>query len=115
MIPFQCAGCGKNLQVKDEVAGKKVKCPGCGRLVHAPEALATPAPGPQGPNPPGRPLSGAPAGPARISQGSGPALQRTPGPAKPPTANRVIAEQLTLPPGDSSASVVSDVSGETFD
>jgi hypothetical protein len=30
MISFSSAACGKKLKVKDELAGKKVKCPGCG-------------------------------------------------------------------------------------
>ncbi len=33
MISFACSSCGKQLKVKDEVAGKKVKCPGCGQVI----------------------------------------------------------------------------------
>lgn len=29
-IRVACSSCGKKLQVRDELAGKKVKCPGCG-------------------------------------------------------------------------------------
>jgi hypothetical protein len=32
--------CGKTLKVSDELAGKRVKCPGCGGVLTAPEALA---------------------------------------------------------------------------
>ncbi len=32
-----CAGCGKNLKVKAEMAGKKVKCSQCGKAVLVPE------------------------------------------------------------------------------
>jgi tRNA A-37 threonylcarbamoyl transferase component Bud32 len=35
LIKFACA-CGKSLKVADELAGKKVKCPGCGKIVVAP-------------------------------------------------------------------------------
>ncbi len=33
MISFACSSCGKQLKVKDEGAGKKVKCPGCGSVI----------------------------------------------------------------------------------
>jgi len=32
MIHFQCSKCGKRLAAKDESAGKRAKCPGCGQL-----------------------------------------------------------------------------------
>jgi serine/threonine protein kinase/formylglycine-generating enzyme required for sulfatase activity len=35
MLLFACPACGLPLKVKDEMAGKKVKCPGCGRAVVA--------------------------------------------------------------------------------
>src|SRR5262249_57314267 len=75
MIPFQCSGCGKNLQVKDESAGKKVKCPRCGQLVRAPEALATPAPRLEAHNAQGGTLSGSQAGHSELSAGGAPAPQ----------------------------------------
>lgn len=34
-LVFECS-CGKKLKVRDELAGKKVKCPGCGKPVQAP-------------------------------------------------------------------------------
>jgi WD40 repeat protein/serine/threonine protein kinase len=74
MIPFQCPGCGKNLQVPDDAAGKPVKCPGCGRLLRVPEALATPS------------------------------LQRTVPPTSPPRANGQIEDQATVPPAEGQAS-----------
>jgi serine/threonine protein kinase/formylglycine-generating enzyme required for sulfatase activity/lysophospholipase L1-like esterase/DNA-directed RNA polymerase subunit RPC12/RpoP len=43
MIPFACGRCGKKIQVKDELAGRQGKCPGCGQLVVVPHAAATPA------------------------------------------------------------------------
>ena len=37
-IKVQC-GCGKSLQVKDELAGKRVRCPACKQAVGVPPAL----------------------------------------------------------------------------
>jgi hypothetical protein len=49
-IPFSCE-CGKKLQAKDEFAGKRLKCPGCGKIltiptpaVEEPELEEEPAP-----------------------------------------------------------------------
>lgn len=47
MIAFSCDKCDKQLKVKDELAGKKVKCPGCGQIVVAPVLTAV-SPAPQG-------------------------------------------------------------------
>jgi len=35
-ISVQCPGCEKKLKAKDELAGKRVKCPGCGQLLVVP-------------------------------------------------------------------------------
>src|SRR5262249_54564884 len=43
MISCRCAGCGKDLKVKDELAGKMVKCPGCGKPVAVPAPVESPA------------------------------------------------------------------------
>jgi hypothetical protein len=40
VIVLPCTHCGKRLKVKEEAAGKRVKCPGCG------QATAVPLPGP---------------------------------------------------------------------
>ena len=32
-LPVQCAGCGKALRVRDELRGKRVKCPSCGHVL----------------------------------------------------------------------------------
>src|SRR5262245_11532964 len=37
MIAFACVSCQKRLSVKDEFAGKKVKCPGCGNVMPVPD------------------------------------------------------------------------------
>ncbi|MBI2477277.1 MAG: Hsp70 family protein [Planctomycetia bacterium] len=37
-IRFDCTGCGQKLQVTDEFAGKKIKCPNCGAAVLVPSA-----------------------------------------------------------------------------
>jgi uncharacterized integral membrane protein len=38
MPKFQCSGCQRSLQVKDDLIGKKVKCP-CGKLQLVPESV----------------------------------------------------------------------------
>ena len=38
MVALQCAGCGKHLKVKAELAGKKAKCPQCGQATVIPAA-----------------------------------------------------------------------------
>src|SRR5438132_956625 len=35
-VLFACSGCGKNLKVGTELAGRKVKCPHCGEIMLAP-------------------------------------------------------------------------------
>jgi len=40
MIVFACTGCGKSLKAREELAGKKVKCPGCGKAVPVPQAVS---------------------------------------------------------------------------
>jgi DNA-directed RNA polymerase subunit RPC12/RpoP len=35
-ISFQC-GCGRNLRVKDELAGRRVRCPGCSSILAVPK------------------------------------------------------------------------------
>src|SRR5581483_9248684 len=59
MICFECPGCSRQIKVKDELAGKKGKCPGCGMLITGPTASqklpavvpqagkVSPAPGPR--------------------------------------------------------------------
>ncbi len=37
-ISVQCPGCEKNLRIKDDLAGKRVKCPGCGHIMLVPSA-----------------------------------------------------------------------------
>jgi hypothetical protein len=43
MISFQCPGCEKQITVKDELSGKKGKCPACGKGVTVP--VVRPDPG----------------------------------------------------------------------
>jgi serine/threonine protein kinase len=52
MIAFPCPACGVQLKVKDDLAGRMGKCPGCGRAVLVPalstaQALDTPADAPR--------------------------------------------------------------------
>ena len=91
MIQFHCAKCGKRLMVKDESAGKRAKCPGCGEVMLVPGAKSAapagpaarpaapppkaPAPRPQpaAPPPPPRPPAQVPKAAATVSLGTGPA------------------------------------------
>lgn len=43
MISFACGRCKKQLKVKDELAGKNVKCPGCAQPVVVPALAAAPS------------------------------------------------------------------------
>ncbi len=45
MLVFPCAKCAKQLQTKQEMAGKKVKCPRCGQEVVVPAAVSVEDPG----------------------------------------------------------------------
>jgi RNA polymerase sigma factor (sigma-70 family) len=40
VVSFTCSACGKNLKAKAELAGKKVKCSQCGKVVLVPETKA---------------------------------------------------------------------------
>ena len=40
MIAFVCPKCGQKLPVKDEVAGKRAKCPHCAAVLTIPAAPA---------------------------------------------------------------------------
>lgn len=55
MILVTCPGCGKRLNVKDEYAGRKAKCPNCGTILVIP-TLSTAAASPI-PTPPGAPAA----------------------------------------------------------
>jgi formylglycine-generating enzyme required for sulfatase activity len=59
MIPVRCGHCGKELKVKDELAGKKVKCPGCRKPVAVPQPAASISPPPSSRAEPARPPAGA--------------------------------------------------------
>jgi serine/threonine-protein kinase len=39
-VMVRCSGCGKNLKARNELAGKKVKCPQCGQVLQVPPADA---------------------------------------------------------------------------
>lgn len=82
-VSFPCRACAATLKVKDELAGKRVKCPKCGQPTAVPAAAAPgenllpdeppPAPPPAAPRVPGRPraasrgrvLAGPPTSPTR--------------------------------------------------
>jgi len=42
MIKFGCPNCGKKIGVGDDAAGKKAKCPGCGRILDIPQPTSLP-------------------------------------------------------------------------
>ena len=42
MIEVACLGCGKLLKAKDELAGKRVKCPKCGGIIRLPGSSEEP-------------------------------------------------------------------------
>src|SRR5438552_177608 len=39
MLPLSCLHCGKNLKVKDDLAGKRVRCPHCKQTLDIPARL----------------------------------------------------------------------------
>jgi predicted RNA-binding Zn-ribbon protein involved in translation (DUF1610 family) len=45
-ISLQCPGCQKRLKARDELAGKRIKCPSCGGIVPVPVAASTDEPPP---------------------------------------------------------------------
>lgn len=61
MLRFPCAGCDKIMNVADEHAGKKAKCPACGEVVVIPlkSILPAPAKGPPAKSAPTKPPAGA--------------------------------------------------------
>jgi len=87
MISFPCPQCTKPLKVKDELAGKRVKCPACGQPIAVPAAsenltAAGTDAGKRSPVPVSGPISGA---------------ERTL-PPKSPVALPVPSSNLVLPP-----------------
>ena len=36
MIPLTCNHCDKKLRLRDEIAGRRIKCPGCGGTLTVP-------------------------------------------------------------------------------
>jgi hypothetical protein len=58
--------CGKRLRVRDELAGKKARCPGCGEVVSIPSPITRQTPLPKVVSK--RPVDGDPAPPARASR-----------------------------------------------
>jgi serine/threonine protein kinase len=66
MIVWNCTHCGKSLKVREELAGRKVKCPGCGQPATVPPAATLPT------------------GPARAAAGLNPELWSFLAPAQQP-------------------------------
>jgi DNA-directed RNA polymerase subunit RPC12/RpoP len=45
-VSFPCSACGKNLRAATKLAGRKVKCPHCGKVAVVPGISSTPPPAP---------------------------------------------------------------------
>ena len=45
MISFTCPACNKQLKIKDELAGKRVRCPGCATVLPVPTQVVASTPG----------------------------------------------------------------------
>jgi len=43
-VAFRCSGCDKGIKVRVELAGKKIKCPGCGQVVRVPQTRPSVSP-----------------------------------------------------------------------
>src|SRR5260370_7598728 len=54
MLVFNCDECGAQLKLKDDVAGKKVRCPSCQAVVTAPPHSTHEGATPISPSPPAR-------------------------------------------------------------
>jgi hypothetical protein len=83
-IPLECGQCGRAMKVKDELAGKRVKCPGCQAV------LTVPRPGPDAEDAAFELLSQSeaeeePPGPAPRAADPGPPPPPPPRPAAKPT------------------------------
>lgn len=50
-ISVSCRSCGKKMKAPDSFAGKRVKCPGCGKPLAVPAGAAEPPPPPEDDNP----------------------------------------------------------------
>jgi len=86
MISVACE-CGKSLRASDTMAGKKAKCPACGKTVHVP-TLTSPSPKPHASQPQANPQPSAP--PVRTK--AKPPQTRTQARPQPP-ATQVQAKQ----------------------
>jgi len=67
MIVVTCEACGKSFKAKDELAGRRGKCPGCGEPIVVPEADAGSRPA--APAAPSAPVAARKASPARRASG----------------------------------------------
>lgn len=73
-IVFTCPSCGKQLQAKDEYAGKRSKCTGCGQVVTIP-AASQPKPSAPGQGQPSAPGQGKPSAPSQPASAPPPSAQ----------------------------------------
>ena len=89
MIRFACPQCHKPLQVADNAAGKRLKCPQCGGVLNVP----APAPAPNAALPKAAPLA-KPAPQASAAASPGAAARK--GPAKLPPPKLLDAEVVPV-------------------
>ena len=96
-IQVRCPGCGATLSVKDEMGGKKGKCPKCAQLMMipataAPPSAAAPPPPPSAPQPPPVPAAPRPGAPRPGARpGHRPAASRRAGSAQVGTKSQAVA------------------------
>lgn len=89
-ISVQCPGCEKKLRTKDELAGKRLKCPGCGHVIVVPSAQPASVPLPKNP-----------------AQGKPPAPKKPP-PDPPPSSSKPDPMRPTPLAGERTPSATKD-------
>src|SRR5262245_43129800 len=104
MLSFSCASCQKKLAVKEEYAGKKVKCPGCGGVTRIPGRAAVTQAAPLGGAHSGTvPAGDATAGDARAASTSRMMEERTAPPAAEARSEALpTSDRPTVPPSNES-------------
>src|SRR4051812_582135 len=95
MLRLPCPSCSKKLNVRDEFAGKSVRCSGCGTLVRIPALAATPSFVPGSPPQPDQPASSEQDSASEVTRdGSGVREHTVPIPASSTAAPKNLIEFL---------------------
>lgn len=96
-VSFQCGSCGRKYQVGPAMAGKKVRCRGCGTIVPVPGGPAPSAP-PSNPPPADRPSRATPSSPPPTADGpAAPPWSTDPSPPRPKPSLRAFDEGEAAP------------------